>query len=49
MASTSDIERLRLITQSQTALVLVEARLAEEAIGRTVEDQEHEDTEPECP
>jgi hypothetical protein len=36
MTDFDDIERLRRITNCQTDLVLREARLAEEAIGRTI-------------
>jgi hypothetical protein len=46
MADISEIERLRLITHSQTDLVLQEARLAEEAIGygrAVVEEYEDQD------
>jgi len=42
MTDISEAERPRLTTHSQTALVLHEVRVTEEAIGRTVEDQEYE-------
>jgi hypothetical protein len=43
MTDISEAERLRHLTHVQTDLVLNEVRLAEEAIGRVVEDQGYED------
>jgi hypothetical protein len=43
MPDFSEIDFLRHITNCQTDLVLNEARLAAQAIGRVVEDQEYED------
>lgn len=43
MPDFSEAERLRHLTHVQTDLVLNEVRLAEEAIGRDLEDQDYEE------